>query len=199
MRGVFPFDGVLILGKELRADPVRARAELGARAAAAAATARAGASFVATLEARLRGQDRSGSDLVADMLAELGVPADKVIARSQTRSTREEAALGTALFLERGCRRGLVLTASYHVPRARRLFAEAGAPAEVHAPDAAWRWANERERTWIAGGRPDAAALATEARNERVLGALEGVLRPLPVPMRTMLEIAAGGAWRGSA
>ncbi|MBM4389652.1 MAG: YdcF family protein [Deltaproteobacteria bacterium] len=196
---MFPFDGVLILGKELRADPVRARAELRARAAAAAAAARAGAGVVATLEARLRGQDRSGSDLVSDMLAELDVPPEKLVARSQTRSTREEAALGAAFFLERGCRRGLVLTASYHVPRARRLFAEAGAPAEVHAPDAMWRWANERERTWIAAGRPGGAALAREARIEQALRSLEAVLRPLPVATRTMLEVAAGVLWRGSA
>ncbi len=194
---MFPFDAVLVLGKELRRDPVRARAELRARAAAARAALRAGARFVATLEARLRGQDRSGSDLVSDMLAELGAAPHQVVARSLTRSTREEAVLGAALFLERGARRGLVITAEYHVDRARRLFSEAGAAAEVHAPEAMWRWASERERVWIASGRPTPGALAAEASSERVLGSLEWLARPLPVGLRSMLEIGAGRAWRG--
>jgi len=193
----FPFDAVVILGKELRRDPERARRELRARAAAAAAALRAGAHRVATLEARLRGQPVSGAALVAEHLDELGVDPARVVRREQTRSTREEALLGAAWLWERGAHRGLVLTASYHVPRARRLFREAGAAAEVHAPEALWRWATPQERRWIEAGTPDAAALRTEARTEALFGALEAALMPLPHMSRAMLEIRAGAWLRG--
>ena len=191
-----PFDAVLILGKELRRDPERARRELRARAAAAAVAVRAGAAFVATLEARLRGQDITGSELVAGYLVELGVPEERILRRDQSRSTREEAVLGTALFAERGVRRGLVLTARYHVPRVRRLFAEAGAPVEVRAPDELSRGATPRELTWIREGEASAATFADEAASEALFGALEHLLGPLPYAMRARLEIEAGGWFR---
>jgi hypothetical protein len=192
-----PFDAVLILGKELRRDPERARRELRARAAAAAAAWRAGAGFVATLEARLRGQDRSGSTIVAEYLDELGVPASAIVREEVTRSTREEAVAGAALFRERGVRRGLVVTARYHVPRARRLFADVGARGVVHAPEALWRWTNPAERAWIAAGEPDPAVMADECRVEALLSTLARVLAPLPVPVRSRVEITAGALFRG--
>lgn len=194
-----PYDAVLVLGKELRGHPERARRELRARAAAAAAAVRAGASFVATLEAKLRGQDDSGSAMVLDDLLSFGVPRDRIVLADRTRSTREEAALGTALFVERGVRRALVLTGEYHVARARRLFVDAISPAEVHSPSAMWRFANQAERIAIQDAVPSAETSAIEARNERVLNALESALRPLPIGLRSMLEIAAGAAWRGAA
>jgi hypothetical protein len=194
----FPFDACLVLGKELRRDPERARRELKARAAAASAALRAGAGWVATLEAKLRGQEASGAELVREFLLELGVPDARIVMRPVTRSTREEAVLGTALFEERQARRGLVLTARYHVARTRRLFGEASAAAEVHTPEALWRHANPREREWIAAGEPDEDTMAREAPVERVFGLLEGALRPLPVGMRNMVEIGAGVLWRGA-
>lgn len=193
----FHFDAVLVLGKELRRDPERARRELQARAAAASAAIRAGARFVASLEAKLAGQGESGCDLVFDMLRELGVPEAQIVRASLTRSTREEAVLGTSLFEERGVQRGLVLTARYHVPRSRQLFVDSCAAAEVHAPEGLWRWANERERAWIRAGEPGAAAMAAEARTERLFGLLEGALRPLPAGLAGMIEIRAGGWLRG--
>ncbi|GDX83291.1 hypothetical protein LBMAG42_51020 [Deltaproteobacteria bacterium] len=193
----FHFDAVLVMGKELRRDPERARRELRARAAAASAAVRAGASFVASLEAKLAGQDESGCDLMFDLLRELGVPEAAIVRASLTRSTREEAVLGTSLFEERGVQRGLVLTARYHVPRTRRLFREAHAPAEVHAPEGLWRWANERERAWIREGEPDAAAMGAEGRTEALFSLLEGALRPLPVALAGMIEIRAGAWLRG--
>lgn len=193
----FPFDGVLILGKELRREPERARRELKARAAAAAAALRAGAGWVAALEAKLQGQESSGAALVGELLVELGVPADRILLRPATRSTREEAVLGAALFAERGAHRGLVLTARYHVPRARRLFVEACAAVEVHAPAALWRHANDQEREWIVAGEPDEAALAAEAPVERLFSACEAALHPLPAGLRGMIEIRAGSWWRG--
>ncbi len=192
-----PFDAVLILGKELRRDPERARRELRARAAAAAAAWRAGARFVATLEARLRGQDRSGSTIVVEYLAALGVPPDAIVQADSTRSTREEAVDGTALFASRGVRRGLVVTARYHVPRARRLFEEAHAPAAVHAPEALWRWATDTERAWIAEGEPSAEVMEAECRVEALLSNLARAMAPLPASARARLEITAGAWFRG--
>jgi uncharacterized SAM-binding protein YcdF (DUF218 family) len=198
-----PFEAVLILGKELRRDPVRAQRELRARAAAAAAAWRAGATFIATLEARLRGQERSGSDIVVRYLGELGVPDDAIVRADLTRSTREEAVAGTALFRERGVRRGLVVTARYHVPRARRLFADVGSAggevpvAEVYAPESLWRFANDEERHWIAEGEPDATVMADECRIEAVLSTLARALAPLPTPVRCRVEIRAGAWFRG--
>ena len=194
----FPFDAVLILGKELRREPERARRELKARAAAASAALRAGAGWVGTLEAKLRGQETSGADLVRELLLEFGVPEARIVLRPITRSTREEAVLGAALFAEREAQRGLVLTARYHVARSRRLFEEAGAAAEVHAPEALWRHATEREREWIAAGTPTAETMAAEAPVERVFGVLEAALRPLPAGLRGMVEIKAGALWRGA-
>ncbi|MSQ01390.1 MAG: YdcF family protein [Myxococcales bacterium] len=193
----FPFDAVLILGKELRREPDRALRELRARAAAAAAALRAGARCVVTLEAHLRGQEFSGSALVVGLLQQLGVDDAQILRRDVTRSTREEAVFGTASFEEQGSIRGLVLTAAYHVPRSRRLFQEAGARAEVHAPHALWRWANEREREWIADGEPSPAEVAREARTERVFSVLEAAIRPLPHGARSRLEIGMGGWLRG--
>lgn len=192
-----PFDAVLILGKELRRDPDRARRELRARAAAAAAAWRAGATFVATLEARLRGQEESGSTIVRAYLRELGVPDAAVVYADTTRSTREEAVQGAALFRARGVRRGLVVTARYHVPRARRLFADVGAPVAVHAPEALWRWATPGERAWIADGEPIPSVMADECRIEAVLSQLARALAPLPVTARSRVEIAAGAWFRG--
>lgn len=193
-----PYDAVLVLGKELRADPERARKELRARAAAAAAAVREGASFVATLEAKLRGQDQSGSALVAEYLAEFGVPKSQIVLGCLTRSTREEAMLGTSIFVERGVRRGLVLTAEYHVARARHLFSESLSPVEVHAPSAVWRWATPAERLAITEGIPTAAARRAEAKAERLLGTLETVLFPLPLGLRSMVEVKVGAIWRGT-
>jgi uncharacterized SAM-binding protein YcdF (DUF218 family) len=194
---VAPFDAVLILGKELRRDPERARRELKARSAAAAAAWRAGARFVATLEAKLRGQEESGSTIVRGYLAELGVPPEAIVWTNLTRSTREEAVAGAELFRERGVRRGLVVTARYHVPRARRLFSDVGAPAAVYAPASVWRFANAKERAWIADGEPSEAVMADECRIEALLSMLARGLAPLPVSARSRMEIAAGAWFRG--
>ncbi len=194
------FDAVVVLGKELRHEPERAMRELRARAAAASAVHRATGATIATLEARLRGQDDTGSAIVRRLLDELGVPEHAVYREDQTRSTREEVARTLHIAQERRWRRVLVVTARYHIPRARRLFAdELGAAAlptvVVHGPPALLRLANVAERTWIAAGEPDAATMARECRAEAVLSTLARVVRPLP--FRRSLEIRAGAWLRG--
>lgn len=193
-----PFDAVVVLGKELRRDPERARRELMARAAAAAAAIRGGATVVYTLEALLRGQADSGSAIVTRFLLELGVPRDQIVARDWTRSTREEAARASAMVREGGHRRALIVTAAYHVPRARRHFEDVCTLGEVHSPEVMWRFANAGERAWISAGASGEEALGRERKAEIVLGGLANALAPFPRVVRHGIEIAAGVAWRGT-
>lgn len=144
------------------------------------------------LEARLVGQEHSGSALVAENLAAFGVDPGAVHLEEQTCSTREEVC--RALELWGDSRRPLALTAAYHVARVRALFAEEGRPVVVLPPEAFARRVSGPARDAILAALPDAAAWAHERRAERVLGGLEAAVRPLPLPMRRRLEIAAG-AW----
>ena len=191
---------MLVLGKELRRDPERARRELRARSAAAAVAWRGGARTVLTLEAPLRGQPDAGSAIVAAHLQHLGVPAAAVVCEARTRSTREEALRASALVSARGLGRLLVITSGYHVPRARRLLAEhfdAGALA-VHAPTGFLRGATDEERVWIQAGVPAGAALAREERLERRLLWAAAALAWLPGPVRWAVEVQAGALLRAS-
>lgn len=192
-----PFDAVLILGKELRHDPERATRELKARCAAASAAYRAGARFIATLEAKLQGQEETGSALVERWLLELGVPPSGIVRQNQTRSTREEAVLGAALFREQRVGRGLVLTARYHVTRARWHFDDLGANVAVHAPESLWRLANDQERAWITDGIPTPETEYNEGKVELTFMLGARLMRPLPQALRNRLEIQAGAWFRG--
>jgi hypothetical protein len=195
---LYAHDAVVVLGKELRRDAPRAIRELKARAAAAAIALRGGVPRVATLEAPLRGQSVAGSHLVARLLAELGVPPMQVHQDTRTRSTREEALESAALARRQGWRSLLVITARYHVPRAARYFHEVpGIAARVVSPDAFLADATPTEQDWIEAGRPDAEALAAEARSERLFGMLGSALAPLPRTLRWRVEVLAGAALRG--
>ncbi|MFT4975786.1 MAG: uncharacterized SAM-binding protein YcdF (DUF218 family) [Myxococcota bacterium] len=193
-------DVVLILGKELRRDPVSARQELRARSAAAAVAFRDGARAVLALEAPLTGLEDSGSALVVGHLRHLGVPAGAIVAEQATRSTREEALRAHALVRERGLGRLLVITAGYHVPRARAVFTEhfgAGA-VTVHAPEGFLRGATVEERRWIHEGVPGTETEAREVRLERWLSRAEAALRWLPERVRWQAEVRAGALLRRS-
>ena len=193
------FGAVLILGKELRRDPARARRELMARSAAAAAALRRGVPAAWTLEAPLRGQALAGSDIVVGLLAALGVEPGRVRAERQTRSTREEALCAARLVEEQGVERLLVVTSAYHVPRARRVFGDVlgAAKVAVHAPEALLLGATERERAWIRAGHPAPGDLAHECRVEALWSGLERLIAPLPARLRWDLEVRAGAALRG--
>lgn len=209
------FDAVVVLGKEMRHEPERAMRELRARAAAAAAVHRATGATIATLEARLRGQARTGSQIVADLLSELGVSSTAVYREDQTRSTREEVARTLDLTAARSWKRILVVTARYHIPRVRRLFTdEIGATGRrapladrgdqracihvaVHGPPAVLRCASEVERSWILAGEPSDATMRQECRAELVLSTLARAIQPLP--FRRELEVQAGAWLRGAA
>ncbi|MCB9759526.1 MAG: YdcF family protein [Alphaproteobacteria bacterium] len=191
-------DGIMILGKELRRYPQRARRELRARAAAASVAVREGARVVFTLEACLRGQPLSGSRIVADMLAELGVPVGRIVLGERTRSTREEALEGLAGARAHGLRRLGVITASYHLPRARRYFEEVFPVGHVTVvtPEAFLQRARGLERRWILEGIPDAAVMRQERPIELALSAVGAALAPLPEPLRWQVEVRTGALYR---
>jgi len=194
-----PFDAVLVLGKAVGREPPRCHRELKARAAAASAAHRAGAGTVISLEARLRGQERAGSAIVAEHLAALGVPAARVVLRQSSRSTRDEAIQGAALAEELGLRQLLVVTSAYHVPRARQIFDEVAGRdrATVHGTMGLLRFANPTERGWILDGEPCASTIRSEGRVEAGLLAAEAALGWLPSRLRWALESRAGTLWRG--
>ena len=187
--------GVLVLGKELRLDAARGLRELRARSAAAAAIHRATGCKILTLEARMRGQAISGSRLVCGLLEELGVPAAVVRAEERTRSTRAEVQRLSALFPAEPV---WLLTAAYHQARCRSLVAEAQlTEAEVFLPENFLGYATEQEKDWINDGIPDDVVMEAEARRERFFGLAERLLRPLPLPLRSGIEVAAGEIYRG--
>ena len=192
------FDGVLILGKELKRDRERALRELKARSAAASAALRRGAKAVVSLEAPLNGQEEAGSVIVARFLKELGVPEEQVILQQTTRSTRQEAIEGKAVADAQGWGRLLVITAVYHAPRARRLFEEhlGRDRVTVHSPQAMLRHATELERRWIIDGDSPEAALASEWRVESLFSAAEKALTILPRRLRWGIEMQAAGLLR---
>ena len=194
------FDGVMILGKELRRDRERALRELWARAAAATVVWRElGAARIVALEAPLQGQEEAGSRIVARMLAELGVPADALHLELCTRSTREEA-LGLRRVADLyGWGRVAAITAAYHVPRSRRYFFEVLGPDRVAVlpPEVLLPRARPEERDHILAGAPHPSAMDQERRVEATFLALSRVLRPLPQPIGWELEVLAGGIYRG--
>ena len=194
------FDGVMILGKELRRDRDRAIRELWARSAAAAVVWRElGAQTIVTLEAPLQGQPEAGSDIVVRMLGELGVPRAAIHQEWCTRSTREEA-LGLRRVADLyGWGRVLALTSAYHVPRSRRYFFEVLGRDRVAVmpPEVFSSRARPVERQRILEGAPHPEAMDQERRVEATFLALSRVLRPLPGPLRWELEVLAGGVYRG--
>lgn len=195
----FPFRAVLVLGKAIGRDPERAHRELQARSAAAAAAHRAGAHTVLSLEARLRGQERAGSAIVAEHLVHLGVPPACLVVRESSRSTRDEAVQAAAIAVAQSLGPLLVVTSAYHVARARRIFHEVLGPAgvSVHGTMALYALANTAERAWIRQGEPSPGTLRREGRVERTLLAAESCIGCLPASLRWGVESWAGTLWRG--
>ena len=193
-------DAVMVLGKELRRDPERARRELLARSVAAVVALRDGARRVLTVEARLRGQAVSGSALVVEALLARGVRPEQILQRERSRSTREEAMMARALCETHNLGRLGVITAHYHLPRARALFDEHFSPGQVElfTPESFAQRATAEERAVLIAATPTAQTLAEEGRAEAVLFTLARALRPLPDALRFGLEVRAGALLRRS-
>lgn len=108
---------------------------LGCRSGSAALERRAraaGATFVernASLVVACGGIAWGGrveADELARMLREAGVPEDAIVRERRSRDTHENATYAAKLLRERGVRDVVVVTCSWHLPRARRLFERAG-------------------------------------------------------------------------
>lgn len=193
-------DAVLILGKEIRRDPDRARRELKARAAAATIAHRhLGLQAILSLEAPLRDQPRAGSQIVADDLKTLGVSRRACLFQQRSRSTREEAVLSREIVRQHRWRALLVITSSYHLARARWIFGEHfGCAAQVCSPEVFADRARPQELRWIVRGIPSAAVMQREGRVERRLAGMASAIGWLPDRIRWEMEIAAGATLRAS-
>ena len=80
----------------------------------------------------------SEAQLIADLLAELGVPRSAIVLETEARTTRENAANTAVLFEKRQWENALLVTSGAHMPRALAVFQKAGldvtpAATDVHA------------------------------------------------------------------
>ena len=78
------------------------------------------------------------SQLIADLLVELGAPRSALILETGSRNTRENAVDTAAIFKEHGWRNGLLVSSGAHMPRALAAFQKVGvsvtpAATDIHA------------------------------------------------------------------
>lgn len=140
-----PITGVVVLGGSVTADVSTARNvtvlnEAAERLTAAAALARK------YPQAKIihSGGDNgllftSGVESVPAMtlLADLGVPADRLIAEDRSRNTVENALFTKRIADPKPGERWLLVTSAYHMPRAIGVFRKVGFPVEPYPVD--WR------------------------------------------------------------
>ena len=81
------------------------------------------------------GANRNEADAMADLLIELGIPSERIIRESNSRTTAENASLAE-LPASNG-RPWLLVTSAFHMPRAMGTFRKAGH--EVIAAPTDWR------------------------------------------------------------
>jgi uncharacterized SAM-binding protein YcdF (DUF218 family) len=105
-----------------------------------------------------RGWDgRVEADELARMLSEAGVPESAILRERASLDTHQNATYAARLLAARGVRDVVLVTCSWHLPRATKLFQRAG----LHVVDAvgapppnpsllarAWWTARERVSTW---------------------------------------------------
>jgi uncharacterized SAM-binding protein YcdF (DUF218 family) len=63
---------------------------------------------------------------IANRLVELGAPRSALVLETGSRTTRENAINTAAIFKEHGWRNGVLVTSSYHMPRALAAFQKVG-------------------------------------------------------------------------
>ena len=123
-----PYDAALVLGVELDADDAPTE-ELARRVMAAAQAYRGGACASLVLcGGCLPGHRRSEAEVMARMLAALGVPKRVLIWEDQSRDTMENCRNAAALL--GGTGRVLVVTSDYHLRRAVMTARRAGLRAD---------------------------------------------------------------------
>ncbi len=75
------------------------------------------------------------SQLVTDLLVELGVPPDAIFQDDASRNTRENAVNSAAIMQAHGWRTALLVTSGAHTPRALAAFRRVGIDAIAAATD----------------------------------------------------------------
>jgi uncharacterized SAM-binding protein YcdF (DUF218 family) len=101
-------------------------AALARRAQAAGETFRASSPVVVVACGGLAWGGRVEADELARMLREGGVPEHVILRERASRDTHENAMNAAKILRERGLHEVVVITCSWHLPRARRLFERAG-------------------------------------------------------------------------
>ena len=66
------------------------------------------------------------ADALRELLQQGGVPGDAIVCEHRSRDTFENAMFAARILGERGISRVVVVTCTWHVPRARSAFARAG-------------------------------------------------------------------------
>lgn len=66
------------------------------------------------------------AELIAGLLAELGVPPDAIVVETQSRNTYENAVNSAEIIRDRGWRSAILVTSGAHMPRALAAFSKAG-------------------------------------------------------------------------
>jgi uncharacterized SAM-binding protein YcdF (DUF218 family) len=95
---------------------------------------------------------RVEADEIAARMVERGVPSDAIVRERWSLDTRDNARFAASLLGRRGVTRVVLVTCSWHLPRAARAFEAAGLEVEgfgVEPPDATWLqrfYRRERER-----------------------------------------------------
>lgn len=105
---------------------------------------------------RVQDESATGSELMAKLLRDLGVPEKAIVLEARSRNTHENACNTAEILRKRDAECILLATSALHMPRAAACFASTGL--EVVPAPAAYR-IDVRHRTSILDFLPDANAL----------------------------------------
>jgi uncharacterized SAM-binding protein YcdF (DUF218 family) len=103
------------------------------------------------------------ADVMARELARQGVPANAILRERCSLSTRDNARFAAAILARHGIGAAVVVTSTWHLPRAVLHFRNAGLEVQpVAAADGGrvdwsrrlWRWSRERLLTWVEFNAP---------------------------------------------
>ena len=171
------YDAILLLGVELSKSD-KPTAELHARVKKAAEVYHrlGGKVPVMPCGGATRGHQRTEAEVMAELLAAEGVPADAIRMEKKSRTTMENFRNAMALLGDKA--QVLVVTSDYHVRRAVKTAKRVGLRARgIKTPlphDALWicnfmlerRWMTELKRGWLdhPGARPKEAKKMMDAR-----------------------------------
>tara|TARA_R110002110_G_C13470513_1_gene720866 strand:- start:106023 stop:106733 length:711 start_codon:yes stop_codon:yes gene_type:complete len=124
-------DGILLLGGAMRGDvqPLAELADLNQQAdrlVHAVALYRAGKAPFIMLTGGSASDARTEAEMMRDILHVMGIPPEALVLETASLDTHDNAVLSAALIRERNWQRVLLVTSSWHMPRAVALFKAQG-------------------------------------------------------------------------